>query len=192
MNGPTNFLILGTAFALNAMIETERVRLLGDVEPIAIKTPSASGTGQLISRCSDCHVAVWSNYGGDADKDLIRFVRVGSLDQPNALGGPDIHIFTSTKQQWVNLNESTVPVVPEYYDRKQHWPNESLDRYEIVREKMRTVRIRRALAFSPFQTGNMPPPLALRRIWYVVYRTERLANPPPLLIVGATVNPLWI
>ena len=40
----------GTAFALNAIIEAERVELLeGEVE--AILTPSASGKGQKIARC---------------------------------------------------------------------------------------------------------------------------------------------
>ena len=40
---------------------------------------------------------------------------------------PDIHIFTSTKQPWVILPPD-VPVVPEYYDRKAHWPQASLER----------------------------------------------------------------
>ena len=80
----------GTAFALNAMIEADRVQLLqGEVE--AIDTPSNSGKGQRISRCPHCRVALWSNYGGDGD--AIRFVRVGTLDEPDRFA-PDVHIFT--------------------------------------------------------------------------------------------------
>jgi len=45
----------GSAFALNALIEAERVQLLhGEVE--AVDTPSASGRGQKISRCPRCRI----------------------------------------------------------------------------------------------------------------------------------------
>jgi hypothetical protein len=87
----------GTAFALNAMIEADRVELLaGDVDEI--DTPSASGAGQTIARCPRCRIAVWSNYSGGGDR--VRFVRVGTLDDPDRLP-PDIHIFTMSKQPWV-------------------------------------------------------------------------------------------
>ncbi|HEX6550426.1 MAG TPA: GFA family protein [Gammaproteobacteria bacterium] len=113
----------GASFALNAMIEADRVELLhGSVE--VINTPSNSGKGQKISRCPTCRVALWSNYAGAGDS--IRFVRVGTLDEPDRLS-PDIHIFTSTKQPWVLLGTGT-PVVPEYYDRNEYWPKESLER----------------------------------------------------------------
>ena len=113
----------GASFALNAMIEADRVTLLG-VEPELVDTPSASGQGQKIARCPTCRVAVWSNYSGAGP--AVRFVRVGTLDQPDHLP-PDIHIFTTTKQPWVVLPPGT-PAVPEYYDRKQYWPAESLAR----------------------------------------------------------------
>lgn len=113
----------GASFALNAMIEAERVELLqGTVE--AINTPSNSGKGQKISRCPGCHIALWSNYAGAGDS--IRFVRVGTLDEPDRLP-PDIHIFTSTKQPWVVLPPG-IPAVPEYYDRDRYWSQESLKR----------------------------------------------------------------
>lgn len=113
----------GTAFALNALIEADRVVLLqGEVE--VIDTPSNSGKGQKISRCPICHIALWSNYAGAGD--AIRFVRVGSLDEPDRFP-PDIHIFTSSKQPWVVLPPK-VPVVPEYYDRTRYWPKHSLER----------------------------------------------------------------
>lgn len=113
----------GASFALNALIEADRVVVLQDA-PEAVNTPSNSGKGQKIFRCSTCRVAVWSHYAGAGD--AIRFVRVGTLDNPDALP-PDIHIFTSSKQPWVVLPEGT-PAVPEYYDRKIYWPAESLAR----------------------------------------------------------------
>ena len=97
----------GAAFALNAMIEADRVELLAG-EPEMVLTPSASGKGQKIWRCPKCRIAVWSNYPGAGD--AVRFVRVGTLDNPDAMP-PDIHIFTMSKQPWVVLPEGT-PAVP--------------------------------------------------------------------------------
>lgn len=117
----------GAAFALNAMIEADRVETLG-VEPEIVLTPSESGKGQKIARCPTCRVAVWSCYSGAGD--AIRFVRVGSLDDPDETP-PDIHIFTESKQPWVLLPEGT-PSVPVYYDRKDYWPAESLERRRVL------------------------------------------------------------
>ena len=120
----------GTAFALNAMIEADRVELLsGEVE--LVDTPSASGKGQKIWRCPTCHIAIWSNYAGAGDG--IRFMRVGTLDEPDRLP-PDIHIFTMSKQPWVTLPEG-VPAVREYYRPKEMWPKASQDRFAAVKAK---------------------------------------------------------
>jgi hypothetical protein len=121
----------GASFALNAMIEADRITLLG-AEPEIVDTPSASGKGQKIARCPKCRVAVWSNYSGAGPS--VRFVRVGTLDEPDHLP-PDIHIFTQSKQPWVVLPPAT-PAVPEYYDRKLYWPAESLARREALLAKI--------------------------------------------------------
>jgi len=118
----------GSAFVLNAVIEADRVEpLSGEVD--VVDTPSNSGRGQKISRCPKCRVAVWSNYAGAGP--AIRFVRVGTLDEPDRLP-PDIHIFTESKQPWVVL-PSGVPAMPEYYDPRQMWPKASQDRFTAVR-----------------------------------------------------------
>ena len=121
----------GASFALNAMIESDRVTLLG-AAPEAVDTPSNSGQGQRIFRCMHCRVAVWSHYAGAGP--LISFVRVGTLDEPARLP-PDIHIFTSSKQPWVVLAPG-VPAVPEYYDAKRYWPAESLARRDAMRARL--------------------------------------------------------
>ena len=113
----------GASFALNAMIEADRVVVLKG-EPEVVATPSNSGKGQKIIRCPTCRIALWSNYAGAGD--LVRFVRVGTLDEPDRLP-PDIHIFTASKQPWVILPPGT-PAVAEYYDRDRYWPEESLER----------------------------------------------------------------
>ena len=113
----------GSAFAINAMIEADRVQLLQG-EPEMVDTPSASGKGQQIVRCPSCRVALWSHYAGAGRS--VCFVRVGALDMPDALP-PDIHIFTSTRQPWVLLPPDT-PAVAEYYQASKHWPADSLAR----------------------------------------------------------------
>jgi hypothetical protein len=115
----------GSAFAVNALIETDRVAVLAG-EPAAVDTPSASGQGQRIARCPSCRVAVWSHYAYGTIGAAIRFVRVGTLDEP-ARVPPDVHIFTSSKQPWVVL-PTDVPVFPEYYRTSTTWPQASLDR----------------------------------------------------------------
>jgi hypothetical protein len=117
----------GSAFVVNAMIETDRVKLLSGV-PEMVVTPSASGKGQKIMRCPKCWVAVWSHYAGAGLK--AAFVRVGTLDRPD-LCPPDVHIFTSTKQPWVTLSDK-VPIRKGYYEREAFWPAESLKRREAL------------------------------------------------------------
>lgn len=113
----------GAAFALNALIEADRIGLLLGAPEIVL-TPSFSGRGQKISRCPQCRVAVWSNYAGAGDR--VHFVRVGTLDRPDLLP-PDIHIYTASRQPWIVL-PADIPAVEGFYDRRQYWPRESLER----------------------------------------------------------------
>ncbi len=96
--------------------------LAGEVD--VVDTPSDSGKGQRISRCPTCRIALWSNYGGGGD--AVRFIRVGTLDDPDRFP-PDVHIYTASKQPWVVLPPGT-PAVAEYYKASELWPAESLER----------------------------------------------------------------
>ncbi len=118
--------------ALNAMYEAERVAHIA-AEPEIVDTPSASGKGQKIARCPRCKVAVWSNYPGSGP--AVRFVRVGTLDDPSQCP-PDVHIFTSSKQPWVTFPPGA-KVFAEFYDRREVWPAEAQERWRILREKMK-------------------------------------------------------
>ena len=117
----------GTSYALNAIIEAARVTILQG-EPEMVLTPSGSGKGQKIWRCPSCSIALWSNYSGAGDR--LHFVRVGTLDQAHGLR-PDIHIFTTSKQPWVQIPPGQA-AVEEYYDREKYWPEESLARLEHI------------------------------------------------------------
>ncbi|MFT4179846.1 MAG: GFA family protein [Thermomonas sp.] len=120
----------GSAFVLNAMVERDRLQLL--VDPAALElvaTPSASGKGQRIIRCGTCKVALWSHYPGGGS--AIAFVRVGTLDTPNA-APPDIHIYTSTKQAWLQLPPDA-RAFAEFYDPQREWSAQSRERYRAAK-----------------------------------------------------------
>ena len=96
----------GSAFAINALIETDRIELLAGA-PEAVSMPTDSGRPHDIYRCPHCEVAVWSDYGR---RPYLRFVRVGALDDPDAIT-PDVHIYTRSKLPWVAL-PANVPASP--------------------------------------------------------------------------------
>lgn len=116
----------GTAFVLNALIEADRVEMQsGDVAPHAM--PTDSGLPHLVYRCTGCGTALWSEYGG---RSMLRFVRVGTLDEPSRLP-PDVHIYVRSKLPWVTLPEG-VPAFEAYYDSRKLWPAESLERRRAI------------------------------------------------------------
>ena len=112
----------GSAFAINALIETDRIEILsGTPEPVSM--PTDSGRPHDIYRCPKCKIAVWSDYGR---RPYLRFVRVGTLDDPSAIA-PDVHIYTRSKVPWVAL-PADVPAFAEYYDMKTLWPAAAQER----------------------------------------------------------------
>jgi len=112
----------GTAFVLNAIIEASRVEMTGPA-PVVVPVPTDSGRPHRIHRCPTCQIALFSVYGG---RDEVRFVRVGTLDDPTAIG-PDVHIYTRSRLPWIQL-PAGVPAFDEYYDPKALWPEASLAR----------------------------------------------------------------
>ena len=116
----------GSAFVINALIETDRIVLLaGAPEPVGV--PTDSGRPHDIYRCPACRTALWSDYGG---RPALRFVRVGTLDDPAALA-PDVHIYTRSKLPWVQLPEG-VPAFEAYYRTETLWPAASLERRRAI------------------------------------------------------------
>jgi hypothetical protein len=112
----------GSAFVLNALIETGLVEILqGQI--VLSEMPTDSGKPHQVARCPGCGIAVWSHYGGI---DRLSFVRVGTLDDPAALA-PDVHIYTRSRLPWIALPPE-VPAFEAYYDSKTVWPAESLAR----------------------------------------------------------------
>jgi len=116
----------GTAFVLNALIETDCIELIKG-KPVATSVPTDSGRPHDIYRCPACQTALWSDYGR---RPALRFVRVGTLDRPEAVP-PDVHIYTRSKLPWVSLPEGT-PAYEVYYDMQSLWPSASLERRRAI------------------------------------------------------------
>ena len=121
----------GSAFAINALMETDRIEMLASA-PEPVSMPTDSGRPHDIYRCPQCKVAVWSDYGR---RPYLRFVRVGTLDDPTAIT-PDVHIYTRSKLPWVAL-PADVPAFAEYYDMKTLWPVEAQERRRAASEAAR-------------------------------------------------------
>ena len=118
----------GSAFVINAVIESSAVELLG-APPEVILTPSESGKGQLIARCPDCQVAVWSHY--PTAREAAAFIRVGTLDDRTAIS-PDVHIFTASKMPWLMLTDGK-PVFEQFYpDPREVWTREASQRWNAM------------------------------------------------------------
>jgi hypothetical protein len=113
----------GSAFAVNALIETDRVTVLSG-KPEEVPIPSPSGKGQIILRCPTCRIAVWSHYAGNGHK--LAFVHAGTLDDAGRIA-PGIHIYTSTKMPWLTL-PADKPAVSAYYRASEVMPPTSLAR----------------------------------------------------------------
>ena len=120
----------GSAFVLNALIETQAIELLRG-NPVAVPMPRALGPHDIY-RCRKCQTALWSDYGHTPN---VRFVRVGTLDRPAALK-PDVHIYTRWKVKWLELPKET-PSFRDYYETRKLWPPASLKRLNAALGKRR-------------------------------------------------------
>jgi len=86
--------ITGSAFAINALIEAERI----DVSEGADNLSTVEGA----TRCRRCHSLLWAehrDFGG-----RIKFLRVGTLDEAQHVS-PDAHFFLRSKHLWVSVPE---------------------------------------------------------------------------------------
>ncbi|MCX8475828.1 MAG: GFA family protein [Sphingomonas sp.] len=95
----------GSAFAINAMIEADRVEMLGEGEPEIVVTQSGTMATNT-ARCPRCGVGLWGTHPDFGD--AIRFVRGGTLDERIL---PDAHFFTVTRHPLVNVPDD-VPSFP--------------------------------------------------------------------------------
>lgn len=119
----------GSAFAVNGLIEAERIELL-EGKPVVVAMRTDSGHPHDIYRCEACQSALWSDYGR---RTWLRFLRITTLDQPGDFV-PDVHIYTRSRLPWVVLPEGA-RAFEEYYSTKAEWPPDSIARREAARLK---------------------------------------------------------
>lgn len=112
----------GSSFGLNFLIEADRVVWRGTPEETL--TDSISGKGQRIFRCPTCKIALSSHYPGFGPG--VHFLRTGTFDEVDGIA-PDVHFFTSTKQEWVNL-DGGAPVYEDMYKTREIWSAEKWGR----------------------------------------------------------------
>lgn len=116
----------GGAFAINAIIETDRIELLSGA-PQPVTMPTDSGRPHDVYRCPTCQTALWSDYGR---RRVLAFLRVSTLDDAASFP-PDAHIFTRSKLPWVELPKDA-HAFDVFYDMQKEWPAESLARRRAV------------------------------------------------------------
>jgi hypothetical protein len=117
---------LGSAFVINAVIETDRIEVLSG-ELTVTTLPTDSGRPHDVYRCAVCGTTIWSDYGR---RKVMSFLRATTLDDRAALP-PDAHIFTRSKLPWVTLPADT-PAFEVFYDLPNQWPVESLARLKAL------------------------------------------------------------
>jgi hypothetical protein len=119
----------GSAFAVNLLIEADRVEVLAGA-PDVVEAPRDDGSAQRVYRCPRCQVSVFSEYSSEK----VRFIRAGTLDEPGAIR-PDVHIFTRSKVAWVTLPDGA-PAFDVYYDDSSTiWRPESVRRLEAAMQR---------------------------------------------------------
>lgn len=134
----------GTICGSNILIEsdnfkTNTVEAPGQQVPVLVAGPTPSGYGQTVARCPVCFDGLFKYYGSNRH---ITYVKAGTLDEESfkrVMAGDRVHIFTSSKPQWINLDqekESGVGVFEEYYTQAEVWTKEALERRKILQKRI--------------------------------------------------------
>jgi hypothetical protein len=96
----------GSAFAINAMIEADRVEILTEGVPETLVSQVGSVPATSSARCPRCGVGLWGTHPDFGD--AILFVRGGTLDERVI---PNAHFFTVTRHPLVQVPDD-VPSFP--------------------------------------------------------------------------------
>ncbi|MDV3456794.1 GFA family protein [Sphingomonas sp. HF-S4] len=88
----------GSAFAINAMIEADRIEMLTETMPERYTVRAGTQPPTRGARCPRCAVALWGTHPDFGE--AILFVRGGTLDERVI---PDAHFFTVTRHPLVTV-----------------------------------------------------------------------------------------
>lgn len=97
----------------------------------------------MIARCPTCYVGIYGDYGAD-DGAWWTFIRAGTLDEESKRNvKPDVHVFTSTKLDFVDLSgekERGVPILEGMYEPSQVWRKDAMERLEVLNQQIEKVK----------------------------------------------------
>src|SRR5262249_1215053 len=119
----------GGAFAVNALIETDRLEGAGEI--VVCEKPTDSGRPHDIHRCAKSATALGADQGR---RPRLRLGRATTLDEPDALS-PDVHIFTRSKLPWVGLPPDVPAYEIFYASMAEVWSPQALARREAASKR---------------------------------------------------------
>ena len=85
---------------INLLIEEDRLEVLKG-EPQAVELARDDGSTQVVFRCPECQIAVFSVY----TRPDVRFVRAGTLDDPS-WSRPQMNLWCDSAQPWVSIDDA--------------------------------------------------------------------------------------
>jgi len=121
--------LTGSAFAISALIEADRVHLLRGT-PRDGMVPADAGCTRTVFRCPDCGVPLW-NYHSEIG-DRVALVHTGTLDAGRSFV-PQAHCHVQAKLPWVLLPPDAY-CADGQYELDACWPAASLARLDAALE----------------------------------------------------------
>lgn len=117
----------GAPFSLRGWIEEDAVELTAGI-PTSHTLPSGSGADHDLIACAECGSPLWSWYHNMPEGVVA--VHAGTLADL-AVMTPQAHIFTRSKQPWLELPEDT-PSFETRYAIEDVWPSGAVSRVGVA------------------------------------------------------------
>jgi hypothetical protein len=112
------------------LLGVERAKLSVEGTVTKVTNPTSSGAGYDAYGCPKCLTIIWSKYHF-VELPLVA-VRGGTLDDPG-LAPPTYHIFTRSKQSWLELPKCA-KAFEGWLEPAEAWSPETLKRLEELAE----------------------------------------------------------
>jgi len=158
----------GSAFAVNALIESAKVTVLGSVTrvtspPCAARPTEQPPCGPPLAPVSDGGVVEplliknpsESGFGNTMARcptcatalwshyagagPFLKFVRVGTLDRAWEIA-PDVHIYTASRRDFVTLADGKPQFEGFYPTKDKLWRNDALERWAAIEDDVQRFR----------------------------------------------------
>ena len=93
----------GSAFALNSLIEDSHFQLTSSTSPVTTGVPSQKSPGKKhpVVHCPTCATVLYHDLSVETAMLLVKTATLDDAGRKRV--PPDVHIFTSSKVQWVDL-----------------------------------------------------------------------------------------